>query len=290
MSELTAILQALLNGVMTGALIAIPAIGFTAIFAVLRYPSFTVAAYTTIGAFAGWYANVRFGFGALPGLVVAALVAGVIGVLAEDRILGPLRPAGALTTAIGSIALNLVLENVVRFGFGNDLRGFDLPIYPDMRLFGLRVGMQQIENLILAVIVMALVFVFLRFTRFGRAMRAVADNADLARLKGIDPHRIAMVAVSLGAALAGIGGVLLGLDTSIDPLTGYRILLSVFAAAVLGGLGSVPGAVVGALSIGIAEELALLVVPATYRSAIGFFAILLMLTFRPRGLLGERAI
>jgi branched-chain amino acid transport system permease protein len=132
--------------------------------------------------------------------------------------------------------------------------------------------------------------VFLRHTRFGRAMRAVADNADLARLKGIDPRRIAMVAVALGAALAGIGGVLLGLDTSIDPLTGYRILLSVFAAAVLGGLGSVPGAVVGALSIGIAEELALLVVPATYRSAIGFFAILLMLTFRPRGLLGERAV
>jgi branched-chain amino acid transport system permease protein len=289
MSLLTAILQALLNGVMTGALIAIPAVGFTAIFAVLRYPSFAVAAYTTIGAFAGWYANVRFGIGVLPGLVIAALIAGAIGVLAEDMILASLRPAGALTTAIGSIALNLVLENVVRFGFGNDLKGFDLPLDPDMRFAGLRVGAQQIENLILAVIVMALVFVFLRYTRFGRAMRAVADNADLARLKGIDPRRIAMVAVALGAALAGIGGVLLGLDTSIDPLTGYRILLSVFAAAVLGGLGSVPGAVVGALSIGIAEELALLVVPATYRSAIGFFAILLMLTFRPRGLLGERA-
>jgi branched-chain amino acid transport system permease protein len=289
MSVLTAILQALLNGVMTGTLIAIPAIGFTAIFAVLRYPSFAVAAYTTIGAFAGWYANLRFGIGVLPGLLIAAVVAGAIGVLAEDKILAPLRPAGALTTAIGSIALNLVLENVIRFGFGNDLKGFDLPLYPDMRFAGLRVGMQQIENLTLAVVVMALVFVFLRYTRFGRAMRAVADNADLARLKGIDPRRIAMVTVALGAALAGIGGVLLGLDTSIDPLTGYRILLSVFAAAVLGGLGSVPGAVVGALSIGIAEELALLVVPATYRSAIGFVAILLMLTFRPRGLLGERA-
>jgi branched-chain amino acid transport system permease protein len=290
MSLLIAILQALLNGVMTGALIAIPAIGFTAIFAVLRYPSFTVAAYTTIGAFAGWYANARFGIGVLPGLVVAAVVAGAIGVLAEDKILGPLRAAGALTAAIGSIALNLVLENLVRFGFGNDLKGFDLPLYPDMRFVGLRVGMQQIENLVLAVVVMALVFVSLRYTRFGRAMRAVADNADLARLKGIDPDRIAMVAVALGAALAGIGGVLLGLDTSIDPLTGYRILLSVFAAAVLGGLGSVPGAVVGALSIGIAEELALLVFPATYRSAVGFVAILLMLTFRPRGLLGERAV
>ncbi len=93
----------------------------------------------------------------------------------------------------------------------------------------------------------------------------------------------------LGAGLTGVGGVLIGLDTSIDPLTGYRVLLSVFAAAVLGGLGSIPGAVVGALALGIAEELALIAVPATYRTAVGFVAILIMLTFRPRGILGERA-
>jgi branched-chain amino acid transport system permease protein len=286
---LTSIVQALLNGVMTGTLIAVPAIGFTAIFAVLRYPSFAVAAYITIGAFAAWYVNFHYGLSLVPALAVAALVAAAIGVLAEESVLSPLRAAGALTAAIGSIALNLVLENVVRFIFGNDLQGFDFPIQPDMRFWDLRVGGQQIENLAVAIVLMVLVFLFLRYTRFGRAMRAVADNPDLARLKGIDPKQIATVAIALGAGLAGIGGVLIGADGSVDPLTGYRLLLSVFAAAVLGGLGSIPGAVVGALSIGIAEELALLVVPATYRSAIGFFAILLMLTFRPRGLLGERA-
>lgn len=287
---LVSLVQAMLNGVMTGTLIAVPAIGFTAIFAVLRYPSFAVAAYITIGAFAAWYANVRHGLTFVPALAVAALVAALIGVLAEETVLSPLRPAGALTAAIGSIALNLVLENVVRFIFGNDLQGFDFPIHPDMRFWGLRVGGQQVENLAVAISLMAMVFAFLRHTRFGRAMRAVADNPDLARLKGIDPKRIATVAIALGAGLAGMGGMLIGADGSVDPLTGYRLLLSVFAAAVLGGLGSIPGAVVGALSIGIAEELALLVVPATYRSAIGFFAIVLMLTFRPRGLLGERAV
>ena len=94
----------------------------------------------------------------------------------------------------------------------------------------------------------------------------------------------------LGCGLAGAGGVLIGLDTSIDPLTGFRVLLSVFAAAVLGGLGSIPGAVAGGFALGIAEELAMLVFPATYRTGVGFIAILLMLTFRPRGLLGERAV
>ena len=284
------ITQALVNGLMTGALMAVPAIGFTTIFAVLRYPSFTIAAHATIGAFAGWLVNTSLGFGVVPTLITAFVVAGLLGGWLENEGLKRLRPAGALTVAIGSIALNLVLENVIRFGFGNDLKGYNLPLLPDWRGFGLRIGPQQIETLGLATLIMVAVFLFLRFTRFGRAMRAVADNPDLARLKGIGTERIALAALMLGCGLAGAGGVLIGLDTSIDPLTGFRVLLSVFAAAVLGGLGSIPGAVAGAFALGIAEELALLVAPATYRTAIGFIAILLVLTFRPRGIFGERAV
>jgi branched-subunit amino acid ABC-type transport system permease component len=281
--------QALVNGIMTGALIAIPAIGFSAIFAVLRYPNFAVASYATIGAFAGWWANATLGLPVVAMLLVAFVIAGIIGVAAEEVALKRLRPSGAITVAIASLALNLILENVVRFSFGNDLRGYDLPIARDFHIFALRIGPQQVQSLLLAVVIMAAFFAFLRLTRFGKAMRAVADNPDLARLKAIDPTKIAIASVFIGAGLSGIGGVLIGLDTSIDPLTGYRVLLSVFAAAVLGGLGSIPGAVVGALALGIAEELAMLVAPATYRTAVGFFAILVMLTFRPRGILGERA-
>jgi len=284
------VIQALLNGLMSGALIAVPAIGFTTIFAVLRYPNFAVASYATIGAFAAWWANAGLGLSVAPSLGLAFVTAGCVGVASEILALQKLRDEGALIVAIASIALNLVLENIVRFVFGNDMRGYDLPVARDLRFGALRVGPQQMNSLGMAVFIMAAVFAFLRYTRFGTAMRAVADNPDLARLKGIDPSRIADVAVFLGAGLSGVGGVLIGLDTSIDPLTGYRVLLSVFAAAVLGGLGSIPGAVVGALALGVAEELALLVTPATYRAAVGFFAILIMLTFRPRGLLGERAV
>jgi branched-subunit amino acid ABC-type transport system permease component len=279
------LLQALLNGLMSGALLAVPAIGFTTIFAVLRYPNFAVASYATIGAFAAWWV----GLPVVPAVCVAFVVAGVVGVAAEETALRRLRGEGALIVAIASVALNLVLENGVRFLFGNDMRGYDLPVARDLRFGVLRIGPQQVNSLMLAVVIMAAVFAFLRYTRFGRAMRAVADNPDLARLKGIDPARVAIAAVFLGAGLSGVGGVLIGLDTSIDPLTGFRVLLSVFAAAVLGGLGSIQGAVLGAIGLGVAEELAMLVAPATYRSAVGFVAILLMLTFRPRGLLGEAA-
>jgi len=285
----TLLLQALINGVMAGTLIAVPAIGFTAIFAVLRFPNFAVASYATVGAFAAWWANTALGLPVVPALLIAFLAAGAVGVVAEETALRNLRNAGALIVAIASIALNLVLENLVRFFVGNDMRGYDLPLMRDLRFGELHIGPQQVQSLGLALAIMAAMFLFLFYTRFGKAMRAVADNPDLARLKGIDPARIAIVTIFLGAGLSGAGGVLIGLDTSIDPLTGYRVLLSVFAAAVLGGLGSIPGAVAGALALGIAEELALIVAPATYRTAVGFVAILIMLTFRPRGILGERA-
>jgi branched-chain amino acid transport system permease protein len=281
--------QLFVNGLIAGILIAVPAIGFTTIYAVLRFPNFAISSLVTIGAYAGYVANVYGGWPASTSLVAAFVVAGIVGVAADEAVLKPLRPHGALTAAIAAIILAVVLENVVRFVFGNDLRGFDLPIFRDWRFGAIRVGPQQLENAGLAVTIMILVFLFLAFTRAGKAMRAVADNPMLAAIKGIDPDRVARSASFVGMGLAGVGGVLLGLDTSIDPLTGFRAVLTIFAAAVVGGLGSIPGAVVGALVIGLGEELSLLVVAPTYRSAVGFFAILLVLTIRPRGLFGERA-
>lgn len=282
--------QLLVNGVVSGTVLAVPAIGFTAIYAVLRFPNFTVASHATIGAFAGYVANTVGGWPAVAAVLAAFVVTGAIGVVNDELVLKPLRPAGALTTAIAAIALTIVLENVVRFIFGNDLRGYALPIRRDWQVgAGVRIGPQQVENLVIAAIAMAALFLFLAFTRTGKAMRAVADNPMLAGIKGIDADRVARLVNFIAMGLAGVGGMLLGLDTSIDPLTGFRVILSVFAAAVVGGLGSIPGAVVGALTVGIGEEISLLVLAPAYRTAVGFVAILLVLTLRPRGILGERA-
>jgi branched-chain amino acid transport system permease protein len=283
------IAQLVVNGLIAGTILAVPAIGITAIYAVLRFPNFAIASIATIGAFAGYVANVRFGMPALAAIAVAFIAAGFVGVVGDELVLKPIRPTGLLAAAIASVALTIALENVVRFIFGNDLRGYDLPIRRDWRVLDIRIGPQQVENFAVAVLAMAAVFLFLAFTRTGKAMRAVADNPMLADIKGIDADRVGRLASFVGMGLAGIGGMLVGLDTSIDPLTGFRAVLSVFAAAVVGGLGSIPGAVVGALTIGVAEELSLLILDPPYRSAIGFVAILLVLTLRPRGLLGERA-
>lgn len=283
------VLQLVVNGIMAGTILAVPAIGLTAIFAVLRFTNFALASHATIGAFAGYVANVQFGLPVLPCVLVAFMVAGMVGVVSDEFVLKPFRAAGFITTAIGSIALTIALENVIRFGFGNELRGYDLPIMRDWRFNGIRVGPQQVQNLGIAVAVMAALFAFLAFTRTGKAMRAVADNPMLAAIKGINADAVGRIVSFVGMGLAGLGGMLIGLDTTIDPLTGFRSMLSVFAAAVVGGLGSIPGAVIGALVVGVGEELSTLILSHDYRSAVGFLAILLVLTLRPRGILGQRA-
>ncbi|MCB1971183.1 MAG: branched-chain amino acid ABC transporter permease [Geminicoccaceae bacterium] len=280
--------QYIVNGILFGSLLALPAIGFTTIFAVMRFPNFSVASMATIGAFAAFVVNVHLGLPVIASVLVAFLVAGAVGVASDMLVLQPMRPHGALTTAIASIALTIVLENIVRFIFGNDLRGYDLPILRDWRFGMIRVGPQQVENLILSVVVMAALFAFLRFGRWGKAMRAVADNPDLAQLKGIPSQTVVRLTTFIAMGLVGIGGVLQGLGTAIDPLTGFRFILSIFAAAVVGGLGSIPGAVAGAFVIGIGEELSLAILDPTYKSSIGFLAILLVLTLKPEGLFGAR--
>jgi len=210
--------------------------------------------------------------------------------IASDHVgLRPLRGQSALTLAIASIAVNIMIESTIRFFFGGSPRDYAIPLQRDWHFAFLHVGPQQVENFIIATVAMGLLFLFLAFTLTGKAMRAVADNPMLADSKGIDPDRMARLAIGIGMGLAGIGGMLVGLDTSIDPLVGFRAILSVFAAAVVGGLGSVPGAVVGGLAIGLAEELSLLVLAPTYKGVVGFLAILLILLLRPRGLIGARA-
>lgn len=271
------VLQLVLNGLMAGAVLAMPALGFNAIYAVLRFPNFALGGLAT----AGW------GWPVAPSLLLAFAAAAVVGLLGDAVALSRLRRSGPLVAAIGSVALGVLLENVARLVWGNDLRSYDVPLARDWAVGGLRVGPQAMTDAAWALGVMAALFALLRLTRIGKALRAVADNAVLAELKGIDPALAARIAVGVGAGLAGLGGMLLGLDTGVDPMLGGRLVLSAFAAAVAGGLGSIPGAVLGAFVIGVGEELSLLVLDPAYRTAVGFAVIVVMLSVRPGGLLGH---
>lgn len=288
MDLLTEIAQLVVNGLMGGAILAVPAIGFSLIFAVLQISNFSLAAHIAVGAYTAYVFNVLLGMPAVVAIFAAFVVSGMVGVVSDHIGLKPLRSYGSLTVAIASMALNMVLENILRFGFGNDVQGLDIPVFRDWIFEGIHVAPQQFYNFLIAAVIMFALFALLAFTPIGKAMRAVADNPRLADIKGINPEQISRLAIFIGMGLAGAGGVLIALDAAIEPTVGFRVILSVFAAAVLGGLGNIPGAVAGALIIGVAEELSLLALPVAYRSAIGFIAIIIALLFFPRGILGKR--
>ena len=282
-----AIGQYLFNGLVTGGILALPCVAFSLLWKLLRFPNFAVSAYLTIGAFAAFAVNHDLGWRIEWAWLVALAVTGAVAWAVDRLAFRPMRARRPFALAIASIGIAFFLENAVRFVWGNDYRSYDVPVTRALVWQGLRVGREQLMILAMAVVLMVLVQVFLTRTRLGIAMRATADNPVLAAVKGLPTERIVGVATLGGGALAGGAGVFLALDTTIDPLLGTGLIIAVFAAAILGGIGSAPGALLGALIVGIAEEISTLVIPPTYKSAVGFAIILVMLLARPRGLVGS---
>jgi branched-chain amino acid transport system permease protein len=282
------IAQYVFNGIVTGGILALPAVAFSLLWRLLRFPNFAVSTYLTVGA----YVALALNHGARASLELAWLgalaVTGAVA-LAVDRVaFRPMRDRRPFSLAIASIGVAFVLENVLRFVWGNDFRSYDVPVTRAMSVVGLRIGREQLLILAIAVALMALAQAFLTRTRLGVAMRATADNPTLAAIKGVPTERVIALATLGGGGLAGGAGVFLGLDASIDPLMGAGLIISVFAAAILGGIGSAPGALFGALIVGVVEEVGTLAVPPTYKTAIGFAIIVAVLLVRPTGLAGAR--
>ena len=283
------IAQYVFNGVVTGGILALPAVAFSLLWRLLRFPNFAVSTYLTVGAYAALVLNQSARASIEVAWLSALAITGVVA-LAVDRVaFRPMRDRRPFSLAIASIGVTFVLENLVRFAWGNDFRSYDVPVTRAMSVAGLRVGREQLLILGVATALMALAQLFLRRTRLGIAMRATADNPSLAAVKGVPTERVIAVATLGGGALAGGAGVFLGLDASIDPLMGGGLIISVFAAAILGGVGSAPGALGGALIVGIVEEVGTLVIPPTYKTAIGFTIIVVVLLIRPTGLAGARS-
>ena len=282
------IAQYVFNGLVTGGILALPAVAFSLLWKLLRFPNFAVSTYLTIGAFAAFAVNHGLRWRIEWAWLCALAVTGAVAWAVDRVVFRPMRERRPFALAIASIGVAFFLENAVRFAWGNDYRSYDVPVRRALAWHGLRVSPEQVAILGVAVLLMLLVQAFLDWTNPGIAMRASADNPLLAKVKGLPTERIVGLATLGGGALAGGAGVFLGLDTTIDPLLGAGLIIAVFAAAILGGIGSAPGALLGALIVGIMEEVSTLAIPPTYKSAVGFAIILLALLLRPQGLLGAR--
>lgn len=298
-------LQHVANGLILGVTIALGAIGLTLTYSILRFANFTHGEFVTWGAYAvlsllglvgattglgiGRLGPLSFGWPFLAvALLAMALTAGLA--LALDRVLfRALRRHGTqLTLVIASFGASMALRNLLVFFYGPQPEYFTReiqmahPVLP-----GVRITADQVFVLGLAGLLVLGLHLLLARTTLGRAMRATSENPVLAQVVGIDPAMVVRWTWLLGGALAAAAGIFVGLTVQVRPLLGFDLLLPLFAAAILGGIGSVYGAVLGGLVVGLAEALAVPLVGAEYRAAVAFVVLLAVLTARPTGILGR---
>jgi branched-subunit amino acid ABC-type transport system permease component len=279
-------MQALLNGLVSGLLIALPAIALSLTYGILNFANFSIGAMITTGAYLAYIANTSFGAPIAIAAPVAAIVLALLAIVIQHGVYRRVRNADHVTLLVASMGVAFVLENVVRFFYGADVRTLDVPVARPLLWNGLRLNHEQLTIAIIALSAMAVVAFILRATRLGRAMRAISDDPELAEVRGIRRNRTVDWTWAISGVLTALAGVLIALDGVVDPTIGMNYLVSVFAAAVIGGIGNPFGAVAGALIIGLVEETSALAISTTYRQGVSFVVLVLVLLLRPQGLFG----
>jgi branched-chain amino acid transport system permease protein len=293
---MTEFLQQLLNGLSLGAIYALIALGYTMVYGVLRFINFAHSDVFMVGAFIGYYVGRHLPENTLGGglivLTAAMLGCALLGVTIERLAYRRLRGGPTLNVLITAIGVSLLLESSGQVFFGAEPRTFP-DVFPakDFAFGGLVISTSQLLVIAVALLlVVALQFIVFR-TKIGTAMRAVALNPKAAQLVGINTNTVISFTFALGSALAGAGGVLYALNyPSIDPLMGVMPGLKAFVAAVLGGIGNIPGAALGGLILGTVETFVGGSQFSTYKDAIAFGVLILILLFRPAGLLGKSTV
>lgn len=290
---MTEFLQFLINGISVGSMYALIALGYTMVYGIIQLINFAHGEFLMMGAFAGaLVVNKVTGVPVPVALAVAMVAAGSLAVLIEFLVYRPLRSHARIYVLTAAIAVSVLLQNLGRVAFGSASQAFpgsfpegSIHLGPEGSTIWIEYS--QLITLGLCVSLMALLWLVVNKTKIGTAMRATSQDIDAARLMGVNTNFIISFTFFIGASLAGAVGVLYGMQYSIDPLMGVQPGLVAFVAAVLGGIGSIPGAMIGGLLMGIIENLVAGYISSTYQSAITFLVLIIVLAVKPTGLLGR---
>ncbi len=282
------VLQLLVYGVVLGSILTLGAIGVSMIFGILRFAHFAHGDMMTLGAYFGLVFVAGAGISPLAALPLAMGLTAGVAIVVDQTIYRRLRRTQPVILLISSFGIALALRSLIQLVWGPNSEVYRSGIQIPHRVFGLVVKPDHLWIVCGAVGLVVAVHLFLTRTKMGKAMRAMSDNMDLALVTGIPAERVIMGTWVLGGAMAAAAGVFLGMDTRLHPTIGWGVLLPVFAAAILGGIGKPYGAIAGGMVIGIAMELSTLVLEPTYKPAVAFAIMVAMLVVRPSGLFGGR--
>lgn len=283
-------LQQMINGLSLGSIYALIALGYTMVYGIIKLINFAHGDVYMLGAFVAFYATTFFHLNFFIALVVAMVLCGVLGVVIERIAYKPLRHATRITALITAMGVSYVLEYTTQYFAGSEVKTFptDLLDNTAFSFGGVRITMMQIYIFVITIVLMIILTYIVSKTKMGRAMRAVSVDEDAAKLMGINVDTTISFTFFLGSCLAGVAGVLVGVYyNSINPLMGMTPGLKAFIAAVFGGIGNIPGAMIGGLFIGIAETLVTAYGSSLYKDAIVYVILILVLILKPDGLLGK---
>ncbi len=276
-----------LNGLVEGLLIALPALALTLVMGIARFPNAATGDYMTVSAYAALGVQKALGVA----IAVAAIGAAAAGIavalffhLWVFRALARRRPVASLVASIG---IAFLVRALLTLFVGQEQQTFQVALVRAWNFGGVRLLPTDLYAALGAIVAMAALFALLHATPIGRQMRAVADNPDLARASGIRAGRVMLVMWACTGALCAVGGVLMGVKAVVMPELGWELLIPAFAAMILGGIGSVPGAVAGGVLLGMVQELSIPFVGPSYKIAVTFGVMLAVLLLRPRGLFGS---
>ncbi|HWS30504.1 MAG TPA: branched-chain amino acid ABC transporter permease [Clostridia bacterium] len=286
-------LQQLVNGFSLGSIYALIALGYTMVYGIIKLINFAHCDVYMVGAYVGYFCMTALQLPFWYALIIAMLVCMLLGMSIERIAYKPLRGAPRIAALITAIGVSLLLEYGMMFFVGAGVRSYP-PVTGFMtetfNLNGVVVSAQQVIIIGVTVVLMTVLQIIVKYTKVGKSMRAVSTDSDAAELMGVNVNRTVSFTFAIGSALAGAAGVMVGVYyNSINPLMGMLPGLKAFIAAVFGGIGILPGAMLGGYFIGMVEVLVAGYINSTYRDAVVFFILILILIFKPAGLLGKKA-
>jgi neutral amino acid transport system permease protein len=278
-----------LNGLSLGSVYALGAVGLTLVYGILKLVNFAHGDFLTFGAYMAFLMNVTWGVPLVFAIVFGMALTALLGVFFERVMWGPMRArkAGLLQLLLMSIGLAFVIRYTIQFAWGTKIRTLDVNNFATVEFLGLRIGRTELIVIVVGFAVMIGVGLVLKYSLLGKQMRALSDDLDLAETAGIDTSRVILYTWLFAGALAGLAGVLAGAVTDVRPELGFGLLLPIFAAVVLGGIGDAFGALVGGIVLGLVIEWSTLFIDFRWKNAVGFAVLVIVLVLRPQGIFGR---
>ena len=279
----------LINGLQTGSVYALVALGYSMVYGIIKLLNFAHGDIIMVGAYMVYYAIASFALPPVVAILLAIMVSTLLGVFVEKVAYTPLRSAPRLSLLITAIGVSFLLENGAQLLFGADQKSMDPMITGSIMIGKINVSYVAIVTIVVSVIIMVLLSFVVNKTKAGKAMRAVSEDMGAAQLMGISLNKTISMTFAIGSALAGIGSVLyLCAYTQASPTMGSMLGIKAFVAAVLGGIGSIPGAMIGGFTIGVLEALVAAVGFSMWKDAAVFLVLIIVLLFKPTGFLGKK--